>query len=160
MRQLIRPQPYDRILAAVAGALLLVFAAALARGHAQWNDVPAVVWAHLATIAAALALSPVMLLRRRGDRLHRILGYVWVSSMVLTAALSFGIRGINGAGLSWIHILSALTIVQAPRIVITARRKQHQKHRAAVRTLITGALVIAGVFTLVPSRLLGHWLFA
>ena len=79
--------------------------------------------------------------------------------MMLTALLSFGVRGINGGSLSWIHILSAATILQAPRVVITARRKQHQKHQAAVRTLITGALAIAGVFTLVPSRLLGGWLF-
>lgn len=129
------------------------------RGSGEWARVPAFVWGHVATVATALALTPVMLLRRRGDPLHRTLGWVWVSAMMLTALLSFGVRGINGSGLSWIHLLSALTLLQAPRIVISARRKQHREHRAAVRTLITGALAIAGVFTLLPSRLLGGWLF-
>ena len=112
-------------------------------------------WAHILTIAVALALTPVMLLRRRGDYAHRFIGWIWVSAMMLTALLSFSVRGINGGSLSWIHILSAVTIVQAPRIVLTARRRQHAKHRAAVLTLITGSIVIAGVFTLLPSRLLG-----
>ena len=156
----VAPQSFDRVLAAIASILLVVLVVAIARGSQEWARVPGLVWAHVATIAVALVLTPVMLLRRRGDRLHRTLGWIWTSAMMLTALLSFGVRGINGGSLSWIHILSALTIIQAPRIAITARKKQHQKHRNAVRTLITGALAIAGVFTLLPSRMLGHWLFS
>ena len=155
----VAPRMFDRVLAVIAAVLLALLLAALVRGSAKWVWVPPFVWAHLLTIAVALVLTPVMLLRRRGDRLHRVLGWIWVSAMMLTALLSFGVRGLNGTSLSWIHILSALTILQAPRIVITARRKQHRKHQAAVRTLITGALAIAGVFTLVPGRMIGDWLF-
>ena len=46
-----------------------------------------------------------------------------------------------------------------PMVVLYARRGQHTRHRQAVRGLIIGALLIAGGFTFLPSRILGHWLF-
>ncbi len=46
-----------------------------------------------------------------------------------------------------------------PLIVLAARRHQHAKHRAAVRGMVTGALIIAGIFTFPFERLMGHWLF-
>ena len=153
------PTGFDRILAVAALVLLAAVLTALAKGRAEWGQVPAFVWAHIVTIVAALVLTPVMMLRRRGDRLHRILGYAWVGAMALTAALTFGIRGINQGSLSLIHILSAWTLVQVPLIVWHARNHRHAKHRAAVRGMVTGALLIAGIFTFPFERLMGHWLF-
>ena len=75
------PERFDRFLSAAALILLGFVFAALWRGRAEWGEVPAVVWAHIATIVLAVSLTPVMLLRRRGDRLHRELGWVWVSAM-------------------------------------------------------------------------------
>ena len=153
------PDLFDRILA--AGALLLAVAvvAALYRGRSDWGQVPAFVWAHIGTIAVALALTPVMLLRRRGDRLHRRLGWLWAGAMALTALFTFGIRGLNGGAFSFIHILSIWTLIQVPLIVWTARGHYHRAHRSAVRGMVTGALLIAGFFTFPFDRLLGHWLF-
>ena len=153
------PQLYDRFLAAISTMMLFALVAALARGSAGWAWVPPLVWAHLFTIAVALTLTPIMLLRKRGDRIHRVAGWIWVSSLMMTALLSFGVRGLNGESLSPIHILSAATLILTPKIIITARRKQHQKHRRAVRLMITGTLAVAGAFTLLPDRLIGHWLF-
>ncbi len=78
----------DRVLAAAALVMLGFVAVAVARGHADWAAVPWPVWVHLGTIAAALALTPAMLLRRKGTRSHRVLGYVWTAAMVVTAAES------------------------------------------------------------------------
>lgn len=153
------PDGFDRILSAAALILLGFVFAALWRGRAEWGEVPAFVWAHIATIVLAVSLTPVMLLRRRGDRLHRKLGWVWVSAMGLTALLTFGIRGLNGGALSFIHILSAWTLVQVPLIVWAARSHNIARHRAAVRGMVAGALIIAGIFTFPFDRLLGHWLF-
>ena len=150
----------DRVLAAAAVLLLACVVVALLRGHADWNRLPALVWAHLATICLALALTPVMLLRRKGDTRHRVLGYVWVASMFGTAALSFGMRYTNHGGFSFIHIISAWTLFQVPWIVYRARRHEIAKHRRAVRGMVVGALLIAGFFTFPFDRLLGHWLFA
>lgn len=150
---------FDQILAGAALVLLVAVTVAITRGRADWSEVSAVIWTHIATILIALALTPVMLLRRRGDRLHRRLGWVWASAMFLTALLSFGIRHMNNGQLSWIHILSAWTIVQVPVIVLAARRHDHAAHRMAVRGMVTGALLIAGFFTFPFDRLMGRWLF-
>ena len=99
-----------------------------------------------------------MLLRRRGDQLHRRLGWLWASALFLTALLSFGVRGVNGAVLSPIHLLSALTLVQVPMIVWYARRHQVARHRGAVRGMVIGALLVAGFFTFPFGRLMGRWL--
>ena len=153
------PDLFDRILAAGALLLLAALLAALYRGRPEWGQVPPFVWAHIGTIAVALALTPVMLLRRRGDRLHRRLGWLWAGAMALTALFTFGIRGLNAGAFSFIHILSVWTLIQVPLIVWTARGHYHRAHRSAVRGMVTGALLIAGFFTFPFDRLLGHWLF-
>lgn len=153
------PEAFDRVLAAAAVVLLVAVLAALTRGFAQWNLVPAMVWAHVLTILVALVLTPVMLLRRRGDRPHRVLGWVWAGALFLTAALSFGVREINAGGFSFIHLLSLLTIVQVPLIVLHARRHDWKRHRTAVRGMVAGALLVAGFFTFPFGRLMGTWLF-
>lgn len=152
------PDTFERALAFGSVALLLAVAAALFRGRAEWGRVPWQVWPHLATIVVALALTPTMLLRRRGDARHRSLGKLWVAAMLLTALLSFNLR--TSGHLSVIHILSAWTLIQAPLIWWSARTHNVAKHRGLVRGMVFGALLIAGFFTFPFDRLLGHWLFA
>lgn len=155
----LKPDLWDRILSAAAIVLLLMVTTALARGQAEWHRIPLVVWGHIGTIIIALVLTPVMLLRRRGDRLHRQLGWVWAGAMLLTAIDSLFVRGINRGSLSLIHIFSFWTILQVPLIVWSARAHRVAQHRAAVRGMVLGALVIAGIFTFPFNRLMGHWLF-
>jgi uncharacterized membrane protein len=150
---------FERFLAAASVALIAAVIIAVAKGRAEWNQVPAFVWVHLGLVVAALGLTPTMLLRRRGDRPHRVLGWIWVSSMFLTALASFNVRLINQGGFSFIHILSVWTIIQVPIIVLSARAHNVVRHRSAVRGMVTGALLIAGVFTFPFNRLMGQWLF-
>ena len=49
--------------------------------------------------------------------------------------------------------------MQVPLIVWAARRHDHRRHRNAVRAMVAGALIIAGIFTFPFDRLLGRWLF-
>lgn len=88
-----------------------------------------------------------------------MLGWIWAGALFLTAALSFGVREINAGGFSFIHLLSLLTIVQVPLIVLHARRHDWRRHRAAVRGMVAGALLVAGFFTFPFGRLMGSWLF-
>jgi uncharacterized membrane protein len=150
---------YEKFLAMAAIALLAAVLIALARGYPHWGAVPPLVWAHLATILPALALTPVMLLRPRGDSLHRLLGKIWVAAMLLTAIISFGVRESRHGGLSLIHIISAYVIVVAPLIWWTAHNHQVVRHRRMVRGMVTGALLVAGFFTFPFGRMLGAWLF-
>ncbi len=155
----LKADAFERVLSAFAVVLIAAVAAALVRGQAQWHAVPAMVWAHIATILVALTLTPVILLGRRGNTRHRQLGRIWVAAMLLTAALSFGIRFADPGGFSLIHILSIWVLIQAPLLWYTARTHQVARHRRSVRGLVTGALLIAGFFTFPFDRMLGHWLF-
>jgi uncharacterized membrane protein len=149
---------FDRLLAAAAATMAVVLFVAIARGQSEWHKIPVTVWVHLATIAVAMVLTPVMLLRRRGDRLHRRLGWLWAAAMFLTAIDTMFIRGLNRGGFSIIHLLSMWTIIQVPVIVMAARRHDAARHKSAVRGMVVGALLIAGFFTLPFDRLLGRWL--
>ena len=112
---------------------------------------------HLAAVLPALPLGAYVLVRRKGDRLHRLLGRVWVMLMLLTALSSFGLRGMTG-GFSWIHLLSILTLVSVPRSVVMAMRGNIRAHMRGMR-IVYAALVAAGAFAFLPGRLLGAWLF-
>ncbi len=153
----------------LAAASLILFGAALTailRGQSQWAIVPPLIWLHLATILTATALTPVMLLRRKGNTAHRQLGYVWVTAMALTALTSLlfksggppGNLGAFSGDWSYIHILSVWVFVQLPLIVLRARQHRVTGHERAVRGMVIGALLIAGFFTFPFDRLLGNWL--
>jgi uncharacterized membrane protein len=155
----ITPDTFERILAIAAIILLAAVLTAIARGHTDWMEVPTLVWAHLLTIIVALALTPVMLLRRRGDKPHRMLGKIWVSAMTLTAFITLFVHSIRPGHFTWIHLLSVFVLVMAPQVWLSAKRRQLERHRGIVRGMTFGALVIAGYFTFPFDRLLGRWLF-
>ena len=154
------PDAFEKFLAIGALAILAAAVTAILKGRAEWAQIPSIVWFHLATIFLALILTPVMLLRKRGDPLHRQLGWIWVASMLGTAVISLFVRLTNHGGFSFIHILSVWTIIQVPILAWSARSHNVVRHRGAVRGMVFGALLIAGFFTFPFGRLLGHWLFS
>ena len=153
---------------AVASALLALAAmVAIARGQPQWVQVPPLVWLHLASILVATSLTPVMLLRRKGDGRHRRLGTLWAAAMLVSAVSSLGFStgvpggwGVFTGDFSFIHILSVIVLVQVPRLVAAARAHNRVAHERGVRGIVIGALLIAGFFTFPFGRMLGSWLLA
>lgn len=95
--------------------------------------------------------------RRRGDGLHRGLGVSWMLAMAVTAVGSFWIQ--SQGHLSWIHLLSVLTLFGLGQNLYALRHGRRQMHYKAVRGMMIG-LGVAFVFTLSPDRILGHWLWA
>jgi len=154
------PTWLDQLLAGLSALMLAFVMIALFRGMEEWARLPANIWFHLVTIIIALALTLIMLLRLRGDRLHRLLGYVWLVSMVSTALVSFTMRYINQGTFSFIHILSVLTLYVSYKLVRNARAHDPIGHRREVRGIVMGALMIAGFFTFQFDRLMGRWLMA
>lgn len=146
----------DPLLAA-AGILLLLLSIAFGR-HAHRPAAALSPWmiVHLATILPALPIGAFVLLRRKGDALHRWVGRLWALLMAVGAVTSFGVR--TSGHLSPIHILSLVTLIALPRAIVQARRRQIVQHRRTM-TILYASLVIAGYFTLLPSRLLGGFLF-
>jgi uncharacterized membrane protein len=156
----IAPSALEKVLAALSGAMLLIVLVSLARGAADWGSLPAIVWFHLATIMLALGLTPFILLRRRGNSMHRKAGYVWLAAVIFTAISTFWIRETNPGKLSLIHLLSLFTLVQLPRVLMAARRHDVVAHRRGIQFFFIGALLIAGFFTFVPGRIVGNWLLS
>lgn len=109
---------------------------------------------HLGAAVLAFVLGLMLLLGPKGVLPHRIFGWVWVGLMLVTALSSFFIRDINNGHFSLIHALSGWTTIAAPMVIYFARRKQIKKHRLNAYGLYFGGLVIAGLFTFIPGRLM------
>jgi len=115
---------------------------------------------HAFAAMAAFSIGLVQLARTKGDGPHRLTGYVWVGLMLLIAGTSFWIHGINQwHGFSLIHALSIWVIGFAPVAVMFARRGNIRAHKRSMIGLFAGALVIAGIFTFVPGRIMHAVLF-
>ena len=112
-----------------------------------------VIVTHALAAGAAVVLGAGLLRARKGHLAHRLWGWVWVLSMATVAGLSFAIRGPNG--FSWIHGLSVFTLVTLVAGVAAARARRVRAHRSSMIALYVGALVITGLFTLLPGRLIG-----
>lgn len=153
------PERSEKVLGVLALVLLGLVLTALVRGASHWGQLPWTLWLHLLTMILTLALTPAILWMRRATRLHRRLGYAWVTALAITAIDSFTLRFTNNGGFSFIHILSVVTLIALPLLVVTARRHDHHRHRRVVRGLVIGALLTAGFFTFPFHRMLGGWLF-
>jgi uncharacterized membrane protein len=113
-----------------------------------------VIQLHLFSALVALAIGTALLLRVKGTRLHRVLGWTWVIAMGTTAISSLFIRGLNHGSFSLIHLLSGWTIIALPMAVWAAKRHDVKRHRYAMTGLFVGGLVIAGALTFIPGRLM------
>jgi len=58
-----------------------------------------------------------------------------------------------------IHLLSIFTLITVPLGVWRAHRHQVADHRLIMTLVFSGALVIAGLFTLLPGRIVHAVLF-
>ena len=110
---------------------------------------------HVAAAVLALAIGYVVLFRRKGDARHRALGKTWVVLMTIVAVSSFFIWTIRLWGpFSPIHLLSVLTLFLLWRAVGYARRHQIVMHRRMMQCTYIAALIITGLFTFYPGRIM------
>jgi uncharacterized membrane protein len=116
---------------------------------------PVVIQVHALAALAAFALGVVQLAAPKGTIPHRLFGWTWVSLMLTVALSSFWIHKIRLWG-PWspIHLLSLFTLAMLAVAVVQARRHHVRGHQGAMIGLFLGALVVAGVFTLLPGRIM------
>jgi len=75
--------------------------------------------------------------------------------MVTVAATSFFIHDLRiWERWSPIHLLSIFTLATLPLAIVHARRHRVERHRNGMISIFIGALVIAGLFTLLPGRIM------
>jgi uncharacterized membrane protein len=114
-----------------------------------------VIQVHAFAAMAAFALGIVQLVAPKGTVPHRALGWTWVAIMVVVSVTAFFIHEIRLWG-PWspIHLLAIFTLVMLPLGVWRARRQEIEHHRWIMIGIFTGGLVVAGLFTFVPGRIM------
>lgn len=120
------------------------------------ENAPFAILLHLAAALTALVLGAVVLFRRKGTAMHRWLGRLWAGLMLLVAVGSFWIQG--RGHFSWIHLLSVVVLLNLAVAVIAIRNKNVRRHQINMRMAYIG-LCAAGIFTLLPYRMLGRMVF-
>lgn len=119
---------------------------------APFLSAPAVVQIHILAALIGLGLGPVIICARSRGRAHKIMGYIWVMVLAVTALSSFAILEIRLFGpFSPLHGLSLLTLYTLIYAIRAARLGRISAHRSALVNLYAG-LLVAGVFTTLPGR--------
>jgi uncharacterized membrane protein len=119
-----------------------------------------VIATHAGAALAAFAVGVLQLARRKGTPAHRVLGWMWIVLMAVVAVGSFFIHNLRQVGpFSAIHILSVVTLVNLGLGIGFARTHRVDAHRWTMISVFLGALVVAGLFTLVPGRIMHRVVF-
>jgi len=114
-----------------------------------------VIQLHAFAAMAAFALGIVQFAAPKGTLPHRTVGWIWVVLMGVIAISSFWVHELRIFGpFSPIHLLSIFTLIMLPIAVLYAHRHRVGMHRTFMIGIFTGALVIAGLFTFVPGRIM------
>ena len=112
---------------------------------------------HTVCAIYALVIGPVALFSRRKGRWHRWTGRSWVLAMALTAISAAFIFTIRIVGpFSPIHILVPVTLYGLWHGVSLIRKRKVGEHARHMRGLYFGAMGVAGLFTLLPGRLMSE----
>ena len=132
----------------------------------QWRLDAAVIATHSAAALLALFMGAAIFSGRKGTPLHRRLGWVYVGLMAVVATTAAFIQDINPGRYSLIHLLILVTIVglwwslRGIRRYRRTRNPRHlRQHIVAMISTFFFALVLAGVFTLLPGRIFHRLLF-
>jgi uncharacterized membrane protein len=117
---------------------------------------PVMIRVHVTATAIALVVGAVQLSGRKGNSRHRMLGWIWVVAMLTVASTSLLISsGKQQFGpFSLIHLLSLLVLFTVPCAVYSARQRKINAHRRAILWLYWTGLILPGLFTLLPGRIM------
>ena len=120
---------------------------------------PSLIQHHILAAFFAIAGGGVLFFLPKGTSVHKLVGRLWVSSMAVVALSSFFIHEIRLFGLfSPIHLLSVMTLCFLYLGVRAARTSQIIRHRKIMTNSYVLALIVTGLFTLLPGRLM-HQIF-
>ena len=111
-----------------------------------------VILVHLAFGVLALAVGAILLVGRKGARMHRVLGWAWVLAVGTVAATSLFIKTLNPGHFSVIHLLSGYVIIALPLAVAAARRHEVERHRRYMTGMYLGGFAVNVLFVLLPGR--------
>jgi uncharacterized membrane protein len=119
-----------------------------------------IIQAHAYVAFVAIGLGAAQLVLPKGTGAHRALGRTWAALMLIVAGSSLFIHTIRTFGpFSAIHLLSIFTLVVTPLAVMAARRGRIGAHARGMRLIYFLALIVTGLFTLWPGRIMHRVFF-
>lgn len=115
---------------------------------------------HVLTVIPAAVLGAWLLARRKGTPAHRLLGRIWFGLMVLSSLSSFFVHTIRLVGpFSPIHLLSIWVLISAYWAIAAIRAGNVRRHKQMAVGMYMGGIVGAGLFTILPGRIMNAVLF-
>ena len=115
---------------------------------------------HALAALAAVILGGAQLASTKGTARHRALGWAWVGLMAYVATSSFFISELRLWGVfSPIHLLSIWTLCSLVMAVYFGRQGNIRQHKIWMVLLYILALLVTGLFTLWPGRVMHGVLF-
>ena len=121
---------------------------------------PFIIQIHAAAAVVAVVVGPLPLYRKRRDRLHKVVGYIWVAAMFCVATTAFFIHSFAVIGpFSPLHGFAVLTFWSLWRGVTLARQGNIHAHQATFRSLYWFGLMIAGLANFLPERRINEAVF-
>ena len=108
---------------------------------------------HICAALIALFVGPFAIWRRSRDRLHKVLGYVWVSAMAGAALSSFGIAShFSSIGIGPIHLLSLYGLSGLWLAMRAIYQRDIKQHAEIMENVYVRGVALAGAFQLLPGR--------
>lgn len=119
--------------------------------------VPVVI--HVATVVPAFVLGTwLIFFSRKGARFHRLVGYIYLGLMTVTAIDALFVQQINRGGpffgLSPVHLFVPLTLLGVAGALWGARAHDVKMHKRSMLGVYIGGLLIAGGFAFAPGRIM------
>ena len=115
---------------------------------------------HAVAAMAAIILGGVQFYMKKGGILHKLIGRTWIGLMVVVSVSSFFIHKIELWGAySPIHLLSVWTIFSLGLAIYYVRVGNIKRHKQVMFALYGFALLLTGLFTLMPGRVMHQIVF-
>lgn len=123
-----------------------------------------IAYLHIAIILPAFVFGTILMFMRKGLPLHKMLGSNYLALMLATGIITLFMSAKVGptflGHFGFIHLISLYTLYIVPSAYIAARRGNIKTHKMHMIGLYVGGILIAGIFTFVPGRMLHGLLFA
>lgn len=131
------------------------------------GQAPLAVLIHLATVVPAFFLGTwLIVFSTKGSAYHRLAGKAYLTLMAVTAVAALFVRSFSAWSLTFgpfklglIHLFVLLTAHGIWQTLRALAAGDIAAHRGSMKGMYFGAMIVAGLLSLVPGRLMHRLLF-
>ena len=110
-----------------------------------------IIVSHIILALLAVGFGTKNLISKKGDKTHKIIGWIWVILMFYVAISSYWIKELNGGGYSWIHMLSIWTLISISLAIYFIRIRKVYLHKIFMVGTFIGLFVATNNPIKVPT---------